>query len=340
MRSFGLLALLSASMLGVSSEAAKNDNGLRGEPARRKLYSHDETKLCNSIGCPNGFQPIDKAWEVECRGGLCEVEQCCQAFCSSYPCPNRFQPISDASNTRCWDDDCKQEQCCQAFCSSYPCPNGFTPISYASTTRCWGDDCTQEQCCEAFCSYHPCPNGYVPIENAGHVLCDDDYCTTKQCCDHGADITASQDAALQDARKTTTVYQWSNVYDTRTSSEGGCDPNGCTPALTRDQSWADPSRWSCSEQLDNSQCKITYRFEEPQDIVRLNIKFYKGNERVRTLKIRGSGGFEEYITSSGTADGYEKFDVNTDETSWLSMESQNLKSNEWISITEVQFLVK
>ena len=141
--------------------------------------------------------------------------------------------------------------------------------------------------------------------------------------------------ALQDARKTTTVYQWSNVYDTRLSSEGGCDPYGCTPALTRDQNWADTSRWSCSEQLDNSQCKITYRFEEPQDIVRLNIKFYKGDERVRTLKIRGSGGFEKTITSSGTSGGYEKFDVNTDETSWLSMEGQNLKSTEWISLTEV-----
>lgn len=141
--------------------------------------------------------------------------------------------------------------------------------------------------------------------------------------------------ALQDARKTTTVYQWSNVYDTRASSDGGCDPYGCTPALTRDQNWDATSRWSCSEKLDNSQCKITYQFEEPQDIVRLNIKFYKGNERVRTLKVRGSGGFEKTITSSGTSGGYEKFDVNTDETSWLSMEGQNLKSTDWISITEV-----
>ena len=135
---------------------------------------------------------------------------------------------------------------------------------------------------------------------------------------------------------TTTVTQSSNAYDTRTSSEGGCDPNGCTPALTRDQSWADQSRWSCSEQLDNSQCKITYNFEEPQDIVRLNINFYRGDERVRTLKIEGSGGFEQTITSSGTTNGYERFDVNTDETSWLSMEGQNLQSTEWISITEVR----
>eukprot|EP00903_Cladosiphon_okamuranus_P018610 g17131.t1 len=176
----GVVAL--GAVASASPEAAKNDNGLRGKSAVRKLYSH-ETKFCNSIGCPNGFQPIDKAWEVECYGGVCEVEQCCQAFCSSFPCPNGFQPISDASSTRCWGDDCSQEQCCQAFCSSFPCPNGFTPISYASTTRCDDDHCTQEQCCEAFCSYHPCPNGYVPIENAGNVLCDDDYCTTEQCCD-------------------------------------------------------------------------------------------------------------------------------------------------------------
>ncbi|CAM9744801.1 unnamed protein product, partial [Hapterophycus canaliculatus] len=140
---------------------------------------------------------------------------------------------------------------------------------------------------------------------------------------------------LVDARLRTTVSQSSSAYDNRVTEDGGCDPNGCTPALTRDQSLAASSRWSCSKQLNDAQCTITYEFGEPQDIDSLRITFHKGDERVRTLKIQDNTGFKTTITSSGTADGYETFDVYTDETSWMRMESLNLGSNEWISITEV-----
>ncbi|CAM9282699.1 unnamed protein product [Ectocarpus sp. 6 AP-2014] len=143
-------------------------------------------------------------------------------------------------------------------------------------------------------------------------------------------------SALVDARKRTTVNKWANAYDDRTSEYGGCDPDGCKASLTRDQSWQDESRWSCSEKLEDAQCKITYKFEEPQDIVRIKIKFYKGDERVRTLKLKGSDGFKKTITSSGTSSKYETWDINTDETKWLSMEALNLDDDEWISITEVR----
>ncbi|CAM9365727.1 unnamed protein product, partial [Scytosiphon promiscuus] len=142
-------------------------------------------------------------------------------------------------------------------------------------------------------------------------------------------------SALVDARERTIVSQTSSAYDTRTTADGGCDPDGCRPNLTRDRSWAASSRWSCSEQLNGNQCTITYNFGTAQDIDRLKIKFYKGNERVRTLKITDNTGFQTTITSSGTANGYDNFDIYTDETSWLKMESLNLDNDEWISITEV-----
>ncbi|CAM9447733.1 unnamed protein product, partial [Ectocarpus sp. 13 AM-2016] len=112
-------------------------------------------------------------------------------------------------------------------------------------------------------------------------------------------------SALVDARKRTAVKKWANAYDDRTSKYGGCDPDGCKTSFTRDRSWKDESRLSCSEKLKDAQCKITYKFEEPQDIVRIKIKFHKGDERVRTLKLKGSGEFKKTITSSGTSNTYE-----------------------------------
>ena len=68
--------------------------------------------LCNSIGCPNGFIPIDDAQNTECDADPCEASQCCQAFCSFHPCPNGFIPIADAGTTICPDRGCNDDLCC------------------------------------------------------------------------------------------------------------------------------------------------------------------------------------------------------------------------------------
>eukprot|EP00752_Nemacystus_decipiens_P002771 g2589.t1 len=202
--SMGLASLgAAAGASSASTGTAKNENGLRGAPAERKLDDHYvETKFCNSIGCPNGFQPIDNAWEVECENGVCEVDQCCQAFCSSFPCPDGFTPISYASTTRCYDDYCTQEQCCEAFCSYHPCPDGYIPIDNAGDVLCNDDICTTEQCCDLvdqgghhrnrklddhyvetkFCNSIGCPNGFQPIDNAWEVECENGVCEVDQCC--------------------------------------------------------------------------------------------------------------------------------------------------------------
>lgn len=68
--------------------------------------------MCNDIGCPDGYEPILSAWEVECTGGSCTVDQCCDAMCASFPCPDNFIPIEDAADVFCNDGVCTTEQCC------------------------------------------------------------------------------------------------------------------------------------------------------------------------------------------------------------------------------------
>lgn len=139
-----------------------------------------------------------------------------------------------------------------------------------------------------------------------------------------------------DARERTTVTQSSTAYDTKTEDNGGCDTSGCTPALTRDQDLDQESRWSCSEQLNDVPCAITYSFENAQDIGRVRIKFYKGDERVRSLTLTDNTGWETTITSSGSSIDYETFDVFTDETAWLTIEALDLGRTDWLSIIEVR----
>ena len=67
---------------------------------------------CNSIGCPDGYTPIDNAKEVECEDDPCKVAQCCEAFCSYYACPNNCTPVTGAAGILCDDSGCTTELCC------------------------------------------------------------------------------------------------------------------------------------------------------------------------------------------------------------------------------------
>ncbi|CAN0537357.1 unnamed protein product, partial [Scytosiphon promiscuus] len=70
-------------------------------------------------------------------------------------------------------------------------------------------------------------------------------------------------------------------------------PDGCTPENTRDTSLDANSRWSCKGDLveGNGGCCIDYSFEEPQDIVSLDIAFHRGTDRTRTLDVYENGDF-------------------------------------------------
>lgn len=84
-------------------------------------------------------------------------------------------------------------------------------------------------------------------------------------------------------------------------------------------------------------CEIKYEFDEPQDIVRLDVQFYKGDERSRTLKITSNDGFRQIVESSGHSQGFEEFDVDTRGSSWLTLEGLGMDGDEWLSITEVGY---
>ncbi|CAN0410730.1 unnamed protein product, partial [Ascophyllum nodosum] len=141
---------------------------------------------------------------------------------------------------------------------------------------------------------------------------------------------------LVDAGEKTTVAVIANAFDTRTSGSG-CAPDGCTAANTRDGDIS--TRWSCKEDLLDSNCQIMYTFEEPQDIVRMLIAFYKGDERTRKLNVKLNGSARSVIQSSGETDGFESFELETDETETLTLEAVNLRGDEWISITEVGIML-
>ncbi len=92
----------------------------------------------------------------------------------------------------------------------------------------------------------------------------------------------------------TEVGVTATAYDTRPGMHGndvGCGDvggDGCVPQNTRDGISSDvESRWSCAPKLleDEGPCQIEYTFAEPQDIVGMEVAFWKGNERIRTLKV-------------------------------------------------------
>ena len=136
-----------------------------------------------------------------------------------------------------------------------------------------------------------------------------------------------------DASERTTVAVNANAYDTRTSGFG-CAPYGCEAANTRDGSLS--SRWSCKEDmLEDENCEITYIFEQPQDIVRMLIAFYKGDERTRELKVKVNAFSRYTIESSGETNGFEEFALDLDGTESLTLEGLGLHLDQWIAITEV-----
>ncbi|CBJ33863.1 hypothetical protein Esi_0657_0002 [Ectocarpus siliculosus] len=54
-----------------------------------------------------------------------------------------------------------------------------------------------------------------------------------------------------------TVTATADLYDDRLGDTVGCDPDGCTAALTRDGDMSEDSRWSCAPELGGL-CSISY----------------------------------------------------------------------------------
>lgn len=81
------------------------------------------------------------------------------------------------------------------------------------------------------------------------------------------------------------------------SGDVGCGEDGCLPDLAHDGVDEDDieSRWSCAKDIvpAGEQCEISFTFGSPQDIMDVEVDFWKGDERTRTLKV-GSQCFLQY----------------------------------------------
>lgn len=90
----------------------------------------------------------------------------------------------------------------------------------------------------------------------------------------------------------TTVDVTASGYDDRPGQSGdnvGCGEDGCLPDLAHDGIGEEDveSRWSCAEDIvpHGGQCEIEFTFGSPQNIVDVQVAFWKGDERTRTLKV-------------------------------------------------------
>lgn len=69
----------------------------------------------------------------------------------------------------------------------------------------------------------------------------------------------------------------------------------------------------------------------------MKIAFFKGKDNTRTLNVYTDGWYHSKITSSGNTNGYQTFDLYTDETSELMLYFDDYESDSdvWLSIAEV-----
>lgn len=147
-------------------------------------------------------------------------------------------------------------------------------------------------------------------------------------------------AGLVDAATRTTVTVSASAYD-----EEGCGSSGCSADLTRDSdSEEDDSRWSCHYDLEDSNCKLWYRFEDPQYLDSVELAFYKGDQRTRSFLVKTFNSDNTRMTvrftSSGVTDGFESFEVGRDDVAKMYIQPIAPDRDEWISIKEVRQLIQ
>ena len=124
---------------------------------------------------------------------------------------------------------------------------------------------------------------------------------------HHAPCPCSLQQGYVEAGTKTTVSVTASAWDERSGSNGGeagCGEDGCLPELAHDGVGEEDveSRWSCKKDIvpNGGQCEIVFTFGSPQDIVGMEVDFWKGDERKRTLKVRPEGwpGFATFVAEA------------------------------------------
>ena len=122
-----------------------------------------------------------------------------------------------------------------------------------------------------------------------------------------------------------------NGYDDRV--EGwGCAPSGCLPSNAIDGSLEYASRWSCIRYLidgykrndNNSQmCELSLDLPTPTDIKEVGAALWKGHKRIRSFNVVADGDVTANLTSSGTMESYETYDVTAALASKVVLQAQD-----------------
>ncbi|CAN0133967.1 unnamed protein product [Scytosiphon promiscuus] len=150
-------------------------------------------------------------------------------------------------------------------------------------------------------------------------------------------LVLSEEIRYEDTTVTITTTQ----FDSRLSDDGGCDPSGCTAALTRDGDLGEASRWSCALSLggEDSTCTISYDIGTEYDIAFILLAMYKGDERQRTIEIYVDDVLVTTWTSSGTTNDFEVIALPPGTAGTMIDIKGVLDGSEWLSITETEIFV-
>ncbi|CBJ29586.1 Likely pseudogene [Ectocarpus siliculosus] len=135
-----------------------------------------------------------------------------------------------------------------------------------------------------------------------------------------------------------TVTATADLYDDRLGDTVGCDPDGCTAALTRDGDMSEDSRWSCAPELGGL-CSISYDLGAEYSIDELQLAMYQGDTRVRTVDVAVDGDLVTTWTSSGTTSGFESVDMSGATGQVVTITGAELSDSEWLSIVETVIMV-
>ncbi|CAM9160433.1 unnamed protein product [Ectocarpus sp. 4 AP-2014] len=147
-------------------------------------------------------------------------------------------------------------------------------------------------------------------------------------------LFSAKEIGTQDTTVTTTA----GLFDPDLAVDNGCDPAGCTGALTRDGDMTDTSRWACAPSLGGA-CSISYDLGREFGLDELRVALYNGDIRVRTIDVIVDGALLTTWTSSGTTNGFESIAL-PDTASGTLIELQGvLDDSEWLSIIETEIMV-
>lgn len=88
------------------------------------------------------------------------------------------------------------------------------------------------------------------------------------------------------------------------------------------------------ESPDDTYCKLTFEFDEPQDVKEIRMALWKGEDRTRTVNVWVDGESATTLDASGATNDLEAYELTAADASTVVLEYEGL-ADEWISITEV-----